>query len=80
MAQKRTLKVAARNLAFWESLCDIDPVRYLKRNDTVSVINESTVYGGEQGDREYYKVKHPLYGVGYMLKEGLEEVQNGGTG
>lgn len=74
MAQKTTLQVAARNLGFWESLCDIEPIRYLKHFETVILIAQTSVYGGIHGDKEYLKVKHPLYGVGYMLKEGLEEV------
>lgn len=69
---KRKLKVAAHKLAFWETLCDIEPSHYLDFGDRVSVISTTSVYGGVQGDKEYYKINHPIYGVGYMLKEGLE--------
>lgn len=74
---KTTAKVATRKLAFWESLIDVsdEPTRYLNSGDTVTIVGEATVYGGKFGDKEYYKVQHNLYGVGYMRKEGLEEVQ-----
>lgn len=70
-------KVLTRNLAFWENLVDTiedEPTRYLKQGDTVSVYTERTVYGGRFGDREYYKVYHPTYGSGYVLREGVGSV------
>lgn len=79
---KTKAKVATKNLAFWESLIDVcgEPKRYLKRNETVFVTGTSVVYGGVQGDKEYYKVQHPIYGLGYVRREGLtmpENVQGG---
>ena len=71
---KNTARVAAKKLAFWESLIDIcdEPARYLKEGETVTVLGDSVIYGGRFGDREYFKVNHHVYGMGYMLKEGLE--------
>lgn len=71
---KNKARVAAKKLAFWESLIDIcdEPVRYLKEGETVTVLGDSVIYGGRFGDREYFKVSHHVYGMGYMLKEGLE--------
>lgn len=65
--------VASKELAFWESLfeCDAEPTRYLKRGEQVEIVGTKTVYGGLHGDKEYYKVKHPYYGLGYMLKDGF---------
>lgn len=75
-------KVATANLAFWESLIDVcdTPKHYLKRNEVVYVTGNTIVYGGVQGDKEYYKVQHPIYGLGYVRREGLtmpETVQGG---
>lgn len=71
---KNKARVAAKKLAFWESLIDIcdEPARYLKEGETVTVLGDSVIYGGRFGDREYFKVNHHVYGMGYMLKEGLE--------
>lgn len=77
MAQQPTMKIVAKELAFWETLFDIEPACYLKRNDTVQIIGSFSVYGGIHGDKEYYKVRHQSRGIGYMLKEGLEEVHHG---
>ena len=76
---KTILKVKSRNLAFFETLCDIEPQRYLKYGEKVELISTTTVYGGLHGDKEYFKVSSPEYGVGYMLSKGLEEVTNAGT-
>ena len=67
--------VASKELAFWESLfeCDAEPTRYLKRGEQVEIVGTTTVYGGLHGDKEYYKVKHHIYGLGYMLKEGVDQ-------
>ena len=71
---KNKARVAAKKLAFWESLIDIcdEPARYLKEGDTVTVFGDSVIYGGRYGDKEYFKANHHVYGMGYMLKEGLE--------
>ena len=73
---RRKAKVSTKNLAFWESLFQMldEPTRYLKENETVFILGTATTYGGIFGDKEYYKVDHPTYGVGYMRTEGLEEV------
>lgn len=71
---KPVLQVASRNLAFFETLCDIEPKRYLNRGEKVELIATTTIYGGLHGDKEYFKVNSPTYGIGYMLSEGLEEV------
>lgn len=79
-AERRKAKVATKKLAFWETLIDFcgeEPTRYLKEGETVFLIGTAVVYGGLFGDKEYYKVDHPTYGVGYMRTEGLEEVRNG---
>ena len=67
------VKVASKELSFWESLfeCGEEPTRYLKRGEEVQIVGTKTVYGGIHGDKEYYKVKHPVFGIGYMLKEGF---------
>lgn len=69
-------KVVTKKLAFWESLVDLEaePARYLPENDTVTIISNVNVFGGIHGDKEYCKVAHHLYGMGYMRKEGLEVV------
>lgn len=74
--EKIKAKVTTKKLAFWESLIDLEaePARYLNENDTVTIISNVNVFGGIQGDKEYCKVSHSLYGVGYMRKEGLEVV------
>lgn len=76
---KTILKVASRNLAFFETLCDIEPKRYLTEGEKVELIAMTTIYGGLHGDKEYLKVNSPTYGIGYMLSEGLEEVTNAST-
>lgn len=73
------LKVKSRNLAFFETLCDIEPQRYLKAGEKVELISTTTVYGGIHGDKEYFKVSSPDYGVGYMLSDGLEVANNVGV-
>lgn len=75
--EKYKARVAANKLAFWESLIDIcdEPIRYLKYGDSVTVIGEP-VYGGRFGDKRYFKVNHHVYGMGYMLEEGLEVATN----
>lgn len=77
--EKRKAKVATKKLAFWESLIDltVEPTRYLKEGETVFIVGTATTYGGIFGDKEYYKVDHPTYGVGYMRTEGLEVKQDG---
>ena len=69
-------KVSTGKLAFWENLFDVEeedaPKRYLDRGEQVTVIGTATVYGGRFGDKEYFKVNHHIYGLGYMRKEGLE--------
>lgn len=68
-------KVNVPKLAFWESLIDVcgEPTKYLKENDTVTIAGEAkTSYAGIFGDKEYYKVQHHVYGLGYVRKEGLE--------
>lgn len=69
--------VNSRRLAFWETLIDVqdEPARYLKYGETVVILGNVTTFGGLFGDKEYYKVEHPLYGLGYMRKEGLKELQ-----
>lgn len=73
------VKVITKRLAFWETLidcgCDAEPLRYLNYGETVLVLGNSMIFGGVMGDKEYCKVEHPIYGVGYMRKEGLEEIQ-----
>lgn len=76
---KTILQVKSRNLAFFETLCDIEPQRYLKHGERVELVSITTIYGGLHGDKEYFKVSSPDYGVGYMLSEGLEEVTNART-
>lgn len=63
----------SRQLAFWETLIDIDdgPVQYLDAGEKVTIITDTVSYGGVHADKEYCKVQHPIYGTGYMLKEGL---------
>lgn len=75
--QKRKAKVITKKLAFWEPLIDlaVEPTRYLKEGEVVSIVGTATTYGGIFGDKEYYKVDHPAYGVGYMRTEGLEVKQ-----
>lgn len=72
--QKRKAKVVTKKLAFWESLCQMldEPTRYLNENETVFIIGTAIAYDPKFGDKEYYKVDHPTYGVGYMRTEGLE--------
>lgn len=74
--EKIKAKVTTKKLAFWESLIDVEaePARYLKENEVVTILGNVSVFGGIQGDKEYCKVSHNLYGVGYMRKEGLEVV------
>lgn len=74
-------KVVSGKLAFWESLMDISdkPARYLKYGDTVTILGDTQTYAGIFGDKAYYKVEHVLYGVGYMLAEGLEVSDNAQT-
>ena len=72
-------KVTSKKLAFWESLIDTcgEPTKYLKANDNLQIIdNAQTTYAGIFGDKEYYKVQHHVYGLGYVRKEGLE-IQGG---
>lgn len=79
MPQKRKFKVSdnSKKIAFFRDIkdCDLPPKNYLK-SGTVVEVNDAipTVYSGKYGDKEYFKVSHPDYGAGYMLKEGLEEV------
>lgn len=70
---KTILEVTSKNLAFFETLCDIEPKRYLKFGETVELLGTTTIYGGLHGDKEYLKVNSPYWGVGYMLAEGLKQ-------
>lgn len=74
--EKTQAKVAAKKLAFWESLIDLEaePTRYLEKNEKVTILGSASVYGGIFADKEYYKVSHNIYGMGYMRKEGLEQI------
>lgn len=70
-------KVLTRDLAFLENLVDTiddEPTRYLHRGDSVTVYADRVVYGGRYGDRAYYRVLHPAYGSGYVLREGVGSV------
>ena len=72
---KRVKVVLSHNLAFWENLIDTvedEPKRYLKRGEKVVIINPTPVYGGRYGDREYYRVNHPVHGAGYILTKGVD--------
>lgn len=72
-------KVTARKLAFWESLIDVEgePKRYLEKGEQLYIVgNATTSYAGLFGDKEYFKVQHHVYGLGYVRKEGLEVMQN----
>lgn len=71
---KHKAKVTTKKLAFWESLFQMfdEPTRYLKENETVFIMGTAVVHDPKFGDKEYYKVDHPTYGLGYMRKEGLE--------
>ena len=74
MAQERTkAKVNVKNLAFWETLIDAESeaAKYLKFGEQVTVLGSAVTFGGLFGDKEYFKVDHPLYGVGYVRTEGL---------
>lgn len=74
MAEQTKAKVNAKNLAFWETLIDIgiaEPSKYLKNGEKLIVIGTATVYGGIQGDKEYYKVIHSIYGSGYVRANGI---------
>ena len=66
-------KVDVKHLAFWESLLDMcdEPKKYLNYGETVVAIGDAIIYGGLFGDKQYYKVSHPLNGIGYVRKEGL---------
>lgn len=73
---KRVLVVSkdqTRQLAFWETLIDYYPKAYVNPGEKVELISDRIYYGGGYGDKAYYKVSHPVNGVGYMLKDGLEE-------
>ena len=79
MPRKRKFKVStnSKKLAFFRDIkdCDTPPKTYFKSGTVVQVDDAlPTVYSGKYGDKEYFKVSHPDYGSGYMLKEGLEEV------
>ena len=68
---KATVKVP--KLAFWESLIDLkaEPTRYLERGDKVAIQGTAITFGGVFADKEYYKINHPIYGMGYVRTEGL---------
>ena len=70
----RMYEVSSRNLAFFETLMDTEPARYLNKGDKVKLLQEMDYYGGRHGDKRYYKVQTPWYEVGYILSEGLKEV------
>lgn len=71
-------KVATGRLAFWESLIDIGdkPTRYFNQGEVITVVDDTEIYPTLFADKAYYKVEHPMYGRGYMRKDGLE-VQHG---
>ena len=68
------LKVNSKSLAFYE---DVDKIfneevsRYLSEDEKVVFSGNIEVWGGAQGDKEYCRVYHPVYGKGYVLAEGL---------
>lgn len=73
--KKQTIKISplySKQLAFWESLFDTEPKAYLNSGDKVQLVTDQIYYGGDHGDKEYYKVNHNTFGVGYMLKEAFE--------
>lgn len=65
-------KVASKKLALFETLMDIEPVRYLDKGEKVSLIAETPYYGGKHKDKQYAKVRTNLFEIGYVLLEGLE--------
>lgn len=68
------LKVNSKSLAFYE---DVDKIfdgkvsRYLSKGDKVTLSGSIEVWGVAQGDKEYCRIYHPIYGNGYVLSEGL---------
>lgn len=74
--EKTKAKVNVRNLAFWETLidadADIEPAKYLKFGEQIVILGSAITFGGLFGDKEYFKVNHPYYGVGYVRTEGLK--------
>lgn len=66
-------KDQTKQLAFWETLIDYYPKAYMNPGEKVELVTDRVYYGGGYGDKEYYKVQHGTYGVGYMLKSGLSE-------
>lgn len=67
-----TMKVASKKLALFETLMDIEPMRYLDKGEKVSLIAAMPYYGGKHKDKQYYKVRTNLFEIGYVLAEGLE--------
>lgn len=74
MSQSNSATITARGLAFWETLIDVEgePRYRLKAGEKVKILGSSSVYGGLFGDKEYYRIEHPLYGIGYIRTEGVE--------
>lgn len=76
MAKQIKLEVASKKLAIFESLMDIEPIRYLDKGEKVSLVTDKEYYGGKHKDKPYYKVRSNLFEIGYVLAEGLSEITN----
>lgn len=73
------LTVIFKNVGFWtkiveddqEQITITDPYRYLEEGETVTLVEDTFYYRTPWADKPYYKVKHKVYGEGYILAEAL---------
>jgi len=69
---QRTLTVKQRNLAFWYDITkESNAPKYLKKGETVTLLDAKFYYGAPWADKPYYKVNHHIYGDGYVLAEAV---------
>lgn len=72
MRKQPTLTVKWLKLAFWDDISEEASdiaTKYLDEGETVTLITDKFYYRAPWADKPYYKVRHHVYGEGYVLAE-----------
>ena len=67
-----TIIVKKKMIAFWDDITKDQSevaLRFLNEGEKVTLLEEKFYYRVPWSDKPYYKVKHNIYGEGYVLAE-----------